>query len=106
MTLHHSLYTAKRKKRPESGATEIPHSAIQRGRVIAARYQFTLWRENGAWYGVGVEEPGAMGDGRTLEQCVRNVREALAVAVASHIVDHEPIVTPILDQGRRRRKAG
>jgi len=98
--------TAKRKKRPESGVTIIPRSALQRGKVIAARYQITLWRENGEWYAQGVEEPGAMGDGRTLEQCVRNVREALAVAVASHIVDREPIVTPILDQGRRRRKAG
>jgi len=86
--------------------TIIPRSAIQRGRVIAARYQITLWREDGEWYGVGVEEPGAMGGGRTLEQCVRSVRESLAVVVASHIVDHEPIVTPILDQGQRPRKAG
>jgi len=98
--------TAKRQKRLEPGVTIIPQSAIRRGKVIAARYQITLWRENGEWYAQGVEEPGAMGDGRTLEQCVRNVREALAVAVASHIVDREPIVTPILDQGQRPRKAG
>ena len=98
--------TAKRKRRPEPRVSTIPQSAIRRGRVIAARYQITLWRENGEWYGVGVEEPGAMGDGRTLEQCVRSVRESLAVVGASHIVDHESIVTPILDQGRRPRKAG
>ncbi|HEX5242947.1 MAG TPA: hypothetical protein VFW23_06740, partial [Tepidisphaeraceae bacterium] len=57
-----------RKKPPESGVASIPRSAIQRGKVIAARYQITLWRENGEWYGQGVEEPGAMGGGRTLEQ--------------------------------------
>jgi hypothetical protein len=47
-----------------------------------------------------------MGDGRTIEQCVRSVREALAIAVASHIVDKEPIVTPMTGRERLRRRAG
>jgi predicted RNase H-like HicB family nuclease len=80
--------------------------SLERGRVIAARYQIKLWREDGEWFGVGVEEPGAMGDGRTLAQCVRSVREALAIAVACHIEDREPIVALLIDRERRRRKAG
>jgi predicted RNase H-like HicB family nuclease len=96
-----------RKNPSESGVRSIPRSAIERGRVVAARYRITLWHEDGEWYGQGVEDPGAMGDGRTIAQCVRSVREALAVAVASHIVDGEPIAPPIVDQERRRRrKAG
>src|SRR2546421_9497287 len=99
--------TEMHKNRPESGIRSIPRRAIERGKTIAARYRITLWHEDGEWYGQGVEEPGAMGDGRTIAQCIRSVREALAVAVASHIVDGEPIVPPIVDQERRRRrKAG
>ena len=98
--------TARRNKPHETTVSPLPRKAIERGRVIAARYRITLWHENGEWYGQGVEEPGAMGDGRTIAQCVRSVRESLAVAVASHIVDGEPIVEPIIDQERRRRRAG
>lgn len=96
--------TARRNKHSETTAPSLPRKAIERGKGIAARYRITLWREDGEWYGQGVEEPGAMGDGRTIAQCIRNVREALAVAVASHIVDGEAVVEPILDQERRRRR--
>jgi|SRR5690348_1777806 len=99
--------SATRNKPPESGVRSIPRSAIERGKNIAARYRITLWHEDGEWYGQGVEEPGAMGDGRTIAQCIRSVREALAIAVASHIIDGEPVVPPIVSQERRRRrKAG
>lgn len=98
--------TETRKKHLEQDVRPIPQSAIDRGKTIAARYRFTLWREDGRWYAQGVEEPGAMGDGRTIEQCVRSVREALAIAVASHIVDKEPIVTPMTGRERLRRRAG
>ncbi|HZL34046.1 MAG TPA: hypothetical protein VFC78_01975 [Tepidisphaeraceae bacterium] len=98
--------TSRRKKPAEASIPSLPQSAINRGKVIAARYQIKLWRQDGEWYGEGIEEPGAMGDGRTIAQCVRNVRYALALAVASHIVYHEPITTPLVDQERRRRKAG
>jgi predicted RNase H-like HicB family nuclease len=65
-----------------------------------------LWREDGEWYGQGIEEPGAMADGRTIAQCVRNVRDAMAAVVASNIEHGEPVVTPIIDQEGHSSKAG
>ena len=97
--------TAKRKKPPEP--RRLSRRSLERARPIAARYRIVFWREDGEWYGQGVEEPGAMGDGRTITQCLRSVREALTVVVASNIEHGEPVVTPIVDQERRRgRRAG
>lgn len=97
--------TAKRKKPPEP--RRLSRRSLARARPIAARYQIKLWREDGEWYGEGIEEPGAMGDGKTIAQCVRSVREAMTVAIASNIEHGEAIVPPIVDQERkRRRKAG
>ncbi|HEX5242946.1 MAG TPA: hypothetical protein VFW23_06735 [Tepidisphaeraceae bacterium] len=86
----------------------LPPDTLELARAVAERYQLRLWREEGHWFGAGIEEPGTFGDGRTLPQCVRNVREALAVTVAWHIEDREAVVEPIVDQQRRggRRKVG
>ena|SRR2546429_8775264 len=98
------LTTKKRTKPPET--RRLSQRALDRAKPIAERYQIILWRENGEWYGQGVEEPGAMGDGRTLAQCVRSFCEALAAVVASNLEHGEPVVPPIIDQERRvRRKA-
>lgn len=95
--------TATHKKHHEP--FELPRRVIDQARPIASRYQLKLWREEGRWYAQGIEEPGAMGDGKTIATAVRNAREALAGVIASHIVDGEPIVTPIVDQERCGRKA-
>jgi len=72
-----------------------------------ARYQITLWREDGQWFGVGVEEPGTYGDGRTIAQCMRDVREALAATVALRLENGQIPAKPLIDQSRsRRRRAG
>jgi predicted RNase H-like HicB family nuclease len=84
----------------------LPKKSLTRGRAIAARYQIKLWREDGHWFGVGVEEPGVMGDGRTLQQCVRNLREALAIGIGWNVEDGLPVVEPIIDQERSQSKAG
>jgi len=101
--------TAKRKKPLEEDPLRRPFdpSVMKRARAIAGRYRLTLWREDGHWYAVGVEEPGTYGDGRTLVQCVRDVRDALAATVAYLIETGQPAVTPLIDQERgRRRRAG
>ena len=98
--------SATRKKRPDPPLRPLPRKAIERGKAIAARYRLILWREDGEWYAQGVEEPGVMGDGRTVMECLRNARYALALAVASHIADDEPIVTPEVDLERRGRRVG
>ena len=101
------MSTLKKPKRPPE-PRRLSRRALARAKPIAARYRIVLWREDGEWYGEGIEEPGARGDGKTVTQCVRNVREALAAVVASHMEDGEPVVEPIVDQERRagRRKAG
>ena len=103
------MFTSKKSsKRAEKDIyRQLPRKALERGKAIAARYQIKLWREDGHCFGVGVEEPGTYGDGRTLQQCVRNLHEALAIGVAWNIADGLPVAEPIIDQERRtRRRAG
>lgn len=100
--------SAKRKKPLEPDITQ-PFDAriLRRARAIASRYRIALWQEGGEWYGEGIEEPGAMGDGRTMEEAVKSTRDALAAIVAYLLESGKDVVTPIVDQQRRRRrKAG
>ena len=97
--------TKKQKKRPEP--RRLTREEIDKAMPVAERYRITLWRQDGEWYGQGVEEPGAMADGKTIAQCVRNVRQALAAVVASNMIHGEPVVEPIIDRERKGgRKAG
>ncbi len=103
------MFTSKKRSKPAEKDIyrPVPRKALARGKAIAERYQIKLWREDGHWFSVGVEEPGTYGDGRTIQQCVRNVREALAIGVAWNIADGRPVAEPIIDQERRAgRKAG
>ena len=101
------MSTTRKPRRPRESDIyrPLPRKALQGGKAIAERYQMTLWRENGEWYGQGVEEPGVYADGRTVAECARNLRKALAIAVAWNLEDGEAIVPPIIDQ-EQRRKAG
>ena len=53
-----------------------------RAREIASHYQIIIWSESGEYYGQGLELPTTYGDGRTPDECVANVREALEATVA------------------------
>lgn len=59
-------------------------------RRLACEYQIVLQFEDGEWYGRGLELPHVFGDGKTVEACVENTREALEGAVAY-----------LLEQGQR-----
>lgn len=56
---------------------------LQAAKRIAHAYDLVLRYEDGEWFGHALEYPEAMGDGKTLEACVRATRQALAVAVAT-----------------------
>ncbi len=58
-------------------------SILQSARRMANAYDLILRHEDGEWYGHALEYPEAMGDGKTVEACVRATRAALAVAVAT-----------------------
>ena len=97
--------SAKRRRPAKTGPFDP--RILKRARAIVARYRIALWREGGEWYGEGVEEPGAMGDGRTMQQAARSTREALTVLVAYLIESGQAVTVPLVDQERRRRrKAG
>jgi predicted RNase H-like HicB family nuclease len=52
-------------------------------RRIANAYDLILRCEDGQWYGHALEYPEAMGDGKTVEACVRATRQALTSAIAT-----------------------
>ena len=102
------MATSETRKRRLS-AIDRPFDAriLRRARAIADRYQLKLWREDGHWYGAGIEEPGAMGDGRTIQQAAKSTRAALVACVAYLIESGQPLIEPIIDQERGTgRKAG
>ena len=71
-----SKSSSKRVDRPFDSAL------LRRAREIADGYQIILHREDGLYYGRGLELPGAMNHGKTPDDCVRATREVLATAVA------------------------
>jgi predicted RNase H-like HicB family nuclease len=73
-----------KKSSVSEGAVDRPYTPaiLTRARAIADQYQLVMWREDGEWYGRGVEVPNAMDDGKTPDECAANVREALVSHVA------------------------
>ncbi len=70
-------------KRPKRRSDRPFDAAIlRRARAIAQHYQVVLWFEDGEWYGKGVELPTTMNDGKTAEECTKNVRESFVTTVA------------------------
>jgi predicted RNase H-like HicB family nuclease len=68
----------------------FPPEVLKRARRIAEQYQVIVNCEEGHWYGRGLEMPNVFGDGKTVNQCVEDTRDALCGAVAV-----------VLEQGRR-----
>jgi predicted RNase H-like HicB family nuclease len=60
---------------------------VARARSIAEKYQMIIWQQDGEYYGRGVELPFAFGDGKTVEQCAKDTREAFVATVASLLQD-------------------
>jgi predicted RNase H-like HicB family nuclease len=80
---------------------------MRKAEAIAARYQLVLWREDGHWFGYGLEMPGCMGDGKTLTACERVTRRSIALGVATMLEQGENTPVPVVDQERgRMRRAG
>ena len=60
----------------------FPAEVAKRAEKIAERYQVILSCEEGHWYGRGLEMPNVFGDGKTVNECMKDTREALCGAVA------------------------
>jgi predicted RNase H-like HicB family nuclease len=60
----------------------FPVEVAKRAKEIAEQYQVILSCEEGHWYGRGLEMPNVFGDGKTVNECMKDTREALYGAVA------------------------
>lgn len=68
----------------------VDRHTLAEARAIAATYQVILAEEDGEWAGRGLELPHVFGDGATADACIKDTREAFALAVAH-----------LLEQGKR-----
>jgi predicted RNase H-like HicB family nuclease len=75
------------RKSKSSKSLRLKPQYIARARPIADQYQMVILFQDGEYYGRGVELPFAFGDGKTIERCARNTREAFVSAVASLLQD-------------------
>lgn len=74
---------SKKSKEPAKAIDRpFPPDVLAKAKAIAERYQVILSREEGHWYGRGLEMPTIHGDGPTVSQCVKDTREALIGSVA------------------------
>ncbi|MGA2496198.1 MAG: type II toxin-antitoxin system HicB family antitoxin [Tepidisphaeraceae bacterium] len=55
---------------------------LERARKIADTYRIAIEFEDGEYYGYALELTGAMGDGKTPDECIKATREAATVVVA------------------------
>src|SRR5688572_3552633 len=73
---------------------------VRRAKEIAESYQIIIHREDGEYYGRGLEMPHVMNDGKTPDECVRATREALTSAVAYLLESGKAPPPPASEQTR------
>jgi predicted RNase H-like HicB family nuclease len=95
-----------RPKSSESGSAKsdprrpVRRTTLHNAAAIAERYQIVLWKEDGYYYGRGVELPHASGGGKTVEACVAETREALVATVATLLEDGDEPPPPAVEEQR------
>jgi len=88
------------RKSNSSKSLRLKPAFIAQARPIAEKYQMVIWQQDGEYYGRGVELPYAFGDGKSIEKCAAETREAFVAAVASMLQDGYPPPPPALE-GKR-----
>lgn len=73
---------------------------LARARKLADSYQIVVVKEDGRWFGRGLELPNVFGDGSTSAKCIAATCEALVAAVATML---EASRTPPLPANRGMR---
>ena len=59
-----------------------------------------IWKEDGYYYGRGVELPHSFGGGKTVVACAAETREAFVVTVATLLEDGEDVPPPATEEIR------
>ncbi len=73
---------------------------FKKAESIANEYQIVVWKEDGEFYGRGLEMPNVFGDGKTVQAAVKDCRSALTATVATllELGEHPP--APAMEQTR------
>ncbi len=94
----------KNSKKPKVAAEALDRPFDPRilasAREIAGRYKIIIWFEDGEFYGNGLEMPMVMADGKTAEECISHVREALTGGVA-HMLELGQVPPSPTDEEKR-----
>jgi predicted RNase H-like HicB family nuclease len=90
------------KSRKSAKAIDRPFDAQVMAKAvrIAQQYQVILAYDAGHWYGRGLELPNIHGDGKTVDRCVANTREAFAGWVAYLLEEGQRPPAPARDGTR------
>jgi predicted RNase H-like HicB family nuclease len=73
---------------------------LKQAQETAQRYQVVLQMEEGEYFGHCLELPLVMGDGKTPDACVKDVREALTVTLAYMLEQGQRLPAPASEQTR------
>lgn len=89
-------------KNSRKGPVDRPFdpAILKKARVIADQFQVILRREDGEWYGRGLELPNAHEDGRTPDECVKKTREMFVTVVAYLLEEGEIPPKPASEEVR------
>lgn len=76
-------------------------AVLRRAQAAIRNYEVILHQEeDGAWFGHGVELPGAMGDGATPEACIASTRDSMLVCAAAMLEDGQKLPSPACEEKR------
>jgi predicted RNase H-like HicB family nuclease len=76
---------------------------LKRAKDISGQYQVVLQLEDGEYFGRCLELPLVMGDGKTANDCVRSVREALIATIAYMLEEGQTPPVPASEQIRTQQ---
>ena len=93
------------KSKESAKAVDRPFSTdvLKEAGKITDGYQIILGCEAGHWYGRGLEMPNVFGDGKTVNQCMEDTREALCGAVATMLEQGQKPPTPAREGTRTQQ---
>jgi predicted RNase H-like HicB family nuclease len=76
---------------------------VREAQSLSRRYQVVIRfdEECGEYYGRGLELPGALGDGRTPDQCVASTRAAMEAVAAFMLETGQSPPTPVAEGSRK-----
>lgn len=75
-------------------------AVLDRARRIAEQYRIILRHEGGDYYGQALELPGAMNDGKTPAECLRNTIDIVTTTIAAMLERGEVPPLPTSDERR------